>query len=234
MAALVDSLLIVVVQFVVLGVMWGVVALTIGDPMGTALGPWIIAILGLIAFSLLWGYYVLFEMIWNGQSPGKRWVGLRVIKSTGAPISLVDSIIRNLVRLVDFMPAYYGVGVIVMFFNDQARRLGDFAAGTLVVREQKDVTLESLSAAPRRPSQAPQKEPLPGLQNLTTDDYDLIARYLQRRYNLANRGQLARKLASSIRARMGLPPEDLSHQAADEFLVQVADAYRQHARSGGQ
>jgi uncharacterized RDD family membrane protein YckC len=230
-AALIDSILILILQVLVVGVTWGVLAATAGDPLESSLSTWIIALLGLLAFALLWGYYLLFEMIWNGQSPGKRWIGLRVIKSTGAPISLVDSAIRNLVRLVDFLPAYYGVGVIVMFFNDQARRLGDYAAGTLVVRERKDVTLDSLSSPQRQPQQAAQVEPLPGLEYLTNDDYDLIVRFLGRRQNLANREALARKLAVSIADRMGQPSQSFTYRTAEEFLVKVANAYRQRARS---
>lgn len=234
MAALVDSLLIVIIQVVVLLVSLAALSATPDDLMNGQLGYWVVAALGLLAFALFWGYYLLFEMIWNGQSPGKRWVGLRVIKDTGAPISLVDSAIRNLVRLVDFLPMYYGVGVIVMFFNDQARRLGDFAAGTLVVRERKDVTLENLAGPrPHKPRQEAQEELLPGLDNLTSDDYDLIVRFLRRRSELANRGQLARKLAARIGTRMGLPPQHLTLAAAEQFLRQVANAYRQRTRSAG-
>jgi uncharacterized RDD family membrane protein YckC len=232
MAALVDSLLIVILEAMVLLVVLSVLATTPGDLLSGQLGVWIIAGLGLLAFALLWGYYLFFEMIWNGQSPGKRWVGLRVIKDTGAPVSLVDSAIRNLVRFVDFMPAYYGVGVIVMFLNDQARRLGDFAAGTLVIRERRDVTLESLTVTPRRSDSSAPEDPLPGLENLTSDDYDLIVRFLQRRSELANRDRLARRLATTIGARMGYSSRDLSPQAAERFLEHVVNVYRQRVQAG--
>jgi uncharacterized RDD family membrane protein YckC len=234
MAALVDSLIVIVIELVVLTVALAVTTSAPNDLLAGGIGSWILAVLGLLAFAILWGYYLLFEMIWNGQSPGKRWVGLRVIKDTGAPISFVDSAIRNLVRLVDFLPAYYGVGVLVMFFNDRARRLGDFAAGTLVVRERKDVTLESLvtPAATARPPGAEDRI-LPGLENLTSGDYDLIVRFLRRRFQLVNQAELTQRLAATIQARMGLPAGHLSPRAAEQFLRQVADAYRQRARSAG-
>jgi uncharacterized RDD family membrane protein YckC len=234
MAALVDSFLIVIMQAVVVLVILGVLAATPGDLLSGQFGVWIVAGLGLLAFALLWGYYLFFEMLWNGQSPGKRWVGLRVIKDTGAPVSLVDSAIRNLVRLVDFLPAYYGVGVIVMFLNDQARRLGDFAAGTLVIRERKDVTLESLTASPRRSESEALVDSLPGLENLTSDDYDLIVRFLKRRQGLANRDRLALRLAATIGARMGYSSRDLSPQAAEKFLEHVVNDYRQRAQARGE
>jgi uncharacterized RDD family membrane protein YckC len=224
MAALVDSILIAVIQVAVLGATWAVYANTSGG----SLTSWLAAILGLVGFALFWGYYLLFEMIWNGQSPGKRWVGLRVIKDSGAPISFVDSAVRNLVRLIDFLPLYYGIGVVAMFLNSQARRLGDLAAGTLVVRERKDVTLDSLVAlAPQpRPVGEGDDEPPPGLENLDPGDYDLIIRFLRRRRALANRGALAQKVAASIRARMGLAPQPLAPLEAERFLVWVVDAYR--------
>jgi uncharacterized RDD family membrane protein YckC len=233
LAALVDTLIIVILQALVLGLTLAVLAGTLGDLRGGGVGTWIAAGLGLLAFALLWGYYLLFEMIWNGQSPGKRWVGLRVIKDNGAPISFVDSVIRNLVRLVDFLPAYYGIGVVVMFLNDQARRLGDFAAGTLVIRERKGVALDSLIVLSRPAAPALLAEPLPGLESLAAGDYDLIERFLQRRDGLANRERLACKLAANISARMGLAPQELAPLAAEEFLLHVANAYRQHHRSSG-
>ena len=95
---------------------------------------------------MIWGYFVFFEVIWHGQTPGKRWVGLRVIKEGGYPLGFVDSVIRNVVRLADFLPAYYMLGAIVMFIDPRSRRLGDLAAGTLVVRERREFTPASLVA----------------------------------------------------------------------------------------
>jgi uncharacterized RDD family membrane protein YckC len=231
LAALVDTLLIVLLQALVLGLTIAALAARSGDLPGGSLRAWIVAGLGLLAFGLLWGYYLFFEMIWNGQSPGKRWVGLRVIKDSGAPISFVDSAIRNLVRLIDFLPAYYGIGVVVMFLNDQARRLGDLAAGTLVIRERKGVALDSLVARSQPAASALPAEPIPGLESLAASDYDLIERFMQRRVGLVNRDRLARKLAASIGARMGLPAQELTPLAAEEFLLRVATAYREYHRS---
>jgi uncharacterized RDD family membrane protein YckC len=230
MAALVDTAILALVEALVMSIGFGVSSTALDDPLDSPATPWLIAILGLIAFALLWGYYVLFEMIWNGQSPGKRWVGLRVIKVSGGPISLVDSAVRNLVRLIDFLPAYYGVGVIVMFLNDRARRLGDLAAGTLVVRERTDVSLDALASTTRPvPLQMPD-EPLDGMERLAAEDYDLVARFLSRRHDLQNRDGLALKLARTVRARMDLPPQEFTAAGAEEFLVQVAHAYRQRTR----
>ncbi|MCB9148371.1 MAG: RDD family protein [Caldilineaceae bacterium] len=119
----------------------------------------VLAIFALLNFVLLWGYYILFELIWNGQTPGKRVAKTRVVRMDGNPIRFWDNVIRNLVRFIDFMPSAYGVGLITMFCNRHARRLGDFAAGTLVVKEQPELALENIAARPRANSPAGRSAP---------------------------------------------------------------------------
>jgi uncharacterized RDD family membrane protein YckC len=111
-----------------------------------------IGILGVTA--VLLGYYIFFELIWNGQSPGKRAMRLRVIQISGYPVTPIAVLIRNVLRLVDFLPAYYGIGVITMIVNRNARRLGDLAAGTIVVKEGREGDLSSLPASDTTPSNA--------------------------------------------------------------------------------
>ena len=89
----------------------GITSTEISYPeLGDTLGNWLGAIGGILVFALFWGYYMVFEVTTNGQSPGKRALGLRVIKDGGYPIGLADSAIRNLVRVVDFLPFFYGAG----------------------------------------------------------------------------------------------------------------------------
>lgn len=98
----------------------------------------VLAALGLLAgFLIVWGYHIGFETWMRGQSPGKRVVGLRVVKDSGAPVGFFDALIRNLLRMVDLLPANYAVGVISIFATRTHKRLGDLAAGTLVVREPR-------------------------------------------------------------------------------------------------
>ena len=84
-----------------------------------------------ILFAIYWGYFAFFESIWSGQTPGKRYAGIRVIKESGRPINAFDAIGRNLMRAVDGLPGIYGVGLVCMMCNQQSRRLGDFVAGTV-------------------------------------------------------------------------------------------------------
>ena len=92
-----------------------------------------VAILGW--FCLFFVYFFVFEWLWDGQTPGKRILGLRVTLSNGLPLSFWPALVRNLVRLVDFLPFYYGLGGLVAMSNGLSQRAGDFAAGTMVVRE---------------------------------------------------------------------------------------------------
>ena len=201
-AALVDSLIILILQ----GIVYSTLFLLLGreslfERNNTT---WLIALFSLIAFALLWGYYIFFEMLWNGQSPGKRWSGLRVIRADGAPITLAESMIRNLVRLIDFLPVYYGVGVVTMFVNDQSRRLGDMAAGTLVVRDKETVTLSTLESTAQEPSllgfhfsEEDLNMELP-LAKLTAAEIQVAEEFLRRRVSLPNRSRLARSIVASL------------------------------------
>lgn len=102
-------------------------------------GKWFFAGVIFVFFLLLWGYFALFEAFWHGQTPGKRVMKLRVIKDSGRQITLFEALARNLLRYVDYMPSLYLAGVITMLANKRNKRLGDLAAGTLVVHERAEV-----------------------------------------------------------------------------------------------
>lgn len=217
LAAIVDSALLIVAQALVLypiGVLAGVSDLTnsLFVAVGAALG-----------FALVWGYYIVFELLWSGQSPGKRLFSLRVVREGGRPISFLAALIRNTVRLVDFLPALYGIGVVTMFADQRARRLGDFAAGTFVIRERSTVTLASLTRTADPPLAAPT---LATITLLTEDDYALVREFLERREALGRdvRQRIALQLAAGLQARLGIPQGG----DAELFLQYVAREYRAH------
>lgn len=87
-------------------------------------------------FALQWGYFLAFEWLWTGQTPGKRVVGIRVIQDKGMAVSFVQAAVRNFVRVVDALPAFYALGFAAAAVSRHHRRLGDLAAGTLVVQVQ--------------------------------------------------------------------------------------------------
>jgi uncharacterized RDD family membrane protein YckC len=89
----------------------------------------------LVAFLIQFGYFAFFEAVWNGQTPGKRYVHLRVINESGRPINTYQSLARNLLRIVDSIPGIYAVGILCALLNGKNKRLGDYVAGTVVVHE---------------------------------------------------------------------------------------------------
>jgi len=90
----------------------------------------------LLLFVVFWGYPVLFEVLRDGQTLGKRALGLRVVAASGAPVGWLASIVRNLMRTVDMLPLCYGFGAVSALVDPRSRRLGDLVAGTVVVHAE--------------------------------------------------------------------------------------------------
>ena len=238
--ALIDTLLIVILLLLVNFVLFAAIAAADGLPLGMA--EWaegvIVALYALLNFGIIWGYYLIFELIWRGQTPGKRGAGIRVIAVGGGPATFLEVAIRNLVRIVDFMPFGYAVGLVTMLFNRQARRLGDFAAGTLVVKHRGEIKLAALGeatpagapgAAIAQPTDLP---PFPTLRRLRGNDYQLICATLARYDAGAASPALLRRLALAVAARLQTtPPVVYDATINRNFLAAVAAAYREQAEN---
>ena len=97
---------------------------------------WMQAVITLVSFICILAYYPFFELRNNGQSPGKKIFGLRVVRDGGLPINISSSLIRNILRIADLMPGAYGVGLVTVFFNKTNKRLGDISAGTMVIKDR--------------------------------------------------------------------------------------------------
>jgi len=228
LAALVDTFIIGALQVAVIGALIFMLFKTGSDTLfsGDAFF-WIIAAAGLIGFILLWGYYIGFEIFWNGQTPGKRWVGLRVIRVDGTPITISESIIRNLVRLIDILPTGYGVGVAVMFINTNSRRLGDLTAGTIVVYDSKMGTLENATANVLDTNivQSSLPEGFP-LEKLTQHNLEIIEEFLMRRAELSNRSVLAKHILKSLLAQWEIPEQTIPLDRAEDILAAMYKTIR--------
>ena len=239
LAALVDTLAILLLQVVILGtLLWLVLRSTSTDTLlNSKAGYWVLGIVTLISFIFFWGYYIFFEIMWNGQTPGKRLIGLRVIRLDGTPVTVAEVVIRNLVRMIDLLPTAYGVGVVTMFINENSRRLGDFAAGTVVVydrsvteltdgRSKREMELAALSTYTGVPEGFP-------VERLTEPDMDLIEEFLLRRYQLPNREQLAAYILISFYSRFGLPVDATLSGTPDNALVAIYKAAQQRKAGNG-
>jgi uncharacterized RDD family membrane protein YckC len=102
------------------------------------------ALLGVFFFQ--WVYWTALEVLWRGQTFGKRLLKIRVVRGDGSPVGVFESAVRNLLRVIDFLPLAYGVGVVAMLIDPKHRRLGDLAAGTLTLREEQ-IALEKYRVA---------------------------------------------------------------------------------------
>ena len=185
-----------------------VVALLVTDTRGFAAG----AILAVTVFALLFVYPTAFELGAAGQTPGKRLNGLRVVHDDGSPLTFRSSALRNVLRLVDLLPGLYLVGAIAIFATRSNQRLGDLAAGTLVVREPRTVA----TAAAEIPKVEETADELPAwdVSGLHAAELAALRRFLERRSSLDGvpRSLLARDLAARLRPSVGgvgadLPPE---------------------------
>jgi uncharacterized RDD family membrane protein YckC len=179
---------------------------------------WEVALLILSVFLLMYGYFTCFEILWNGQTPGKRMIGLRVVKISGRPLTPAETIGRNLMRIVDSLPAFYAVGVIAALTNPQNKRLGDFVAGSIVVREGSLKEMMPVwQASPTEMSQAAAGAPLAplGAHALSMEELTLIDTFLHRRHNLAPdvRARMASEILERVRPKLSLPPGDASAES---------------------
>jgi uncharacterized RDD family membrane protein YckC len=190
-------------------------------------GIWTFAILVFALFSLQFGYFALFEALWNGQTPGKRWTHLRVIKDSGRPINAYDAILRNLLRIVDSLPTMYATGLITMLISRENKRVGDYAAGTVVIHEKPLQGVSSIWQQSATPTQPPAAGPLP---QITVEELQLVEAFLDRRGSLEPhvRRAMAQQIADRLAERWAVPAEDRAD--VEKFLEAAAEQRRQTAR----
>lgn len=195
---------------------------------------WAIAFAILIPFLLHWGYFALFEGFWHGQTPGKRVAKIRVIQQSGRAVTFFEALSRNLVRVIDMLPTFYIAGVVSIFVTSRNQRLGDLAAGTLVVHEgqaRHEVSLGNtrLLTQVATPAQAAPRAislPADALHRLTTADLQAIETFLERRLDMSLevRQALAARLVASTASRMQSQPPPNMHP--ETFLEEVAYGMR--------
>jgi uncharacterized RDD family membrane protein YckC len=204
---------------------------------------WMVGIALIVFFLFHWGYFTLFEAFRNGRTPGKSVAKIHVIHRSGRAVSFVESLARNLVRFVDYLPSLYGVGLITMFLSRQNQRLGDMVAGTLVVRDREVETPHwgetgSLTfTAPAMEGIAPLPAPhlsvllsASGLAKLSTADLEVLEGFFARRLDmdLTTRRALAQRMAQALCAKSGL--EIPAGTSVETFLEAVAHQLREVAR----
>lgn len=181
-------------------------------------GQWIAALLIGFTFLTHFGYFIIFEILWRGQTPGKKVVHIRVVKDSGRTLSASETILRNLMRIADQLPALYAVGILSALLTAQNQRLGDLMAGSIVVREaslsQMRPVWDNAAAAAVGTTHS---------QQLSDDDLSLIETFLARRSELPGnvRSRMASEILERLQARStlhvdaGLPAESVLETLAN-------------------
>ncbi len=232
---LVFSLVLVAVAVGSLAILFLLLGLIFGSPTvpsgSGGLDIWAMGAISVAVFVARGCYYVYFEVRRNGQSPGKSLMGLRVMREGGYPITLAHSAIRNILRLVDALPAFYAVGSLALLSNSKRQRLGDLAAGTVVVRQVAEMEqAESLTVTEEDQS----AEPIPESAKLPAAVYDITVEFLKRRHLMTQsaRRRIARLLAElAIHATGAQLPARRSYEG---FLSALASGYRRELQRQSQ
>ncbi|MEO6588461.1 MAG: RDD family protein [Pyrinomonadaceae bacterium] len=209
------------------------------NQMAAEMPKWTIAILIIIVFLLFSGYFIFFEWLMNGQTPGKRLMKLRVIREDGRPITLWEVIARNLLRIFDAVPGFvipiYSVGLISIFMNTRDQRIGDLFAGTVVIRERTDEAPTFAETFSQRISDAALRrvqkktEFQANVRLLDENEIEVVESFLRRRWDLTDRQRLwmAWRVALPIMYKLK-PNYDMETFTYEGFLEEIVHRY--HAR----
>jgi uncharacterized RDD family membrane protein YckC len=199
---------------------------------------WVYAILLVVLFVLLSGYFAIFEWLWNGQTPGKRWLKLRVIREDGRPITFFEATVRNLLRNFDIMPfPFYSIGLISVFASTKDQRIGDMIAGTVVVRERETEApvFAQVFASPVS-DQALRRsfQPVPftaSVNELGETEIEVVETFLRRRWDLKDvpRQWMAWRVAMPLLYKLR-PEYDRATFTYEGFLEELLHRYREHHR----
>ncbi len=194
----------VIVFLIILG------ALDVKQPDSDALRFGVFFLAMLMAF--FWILYdILFETWWSGQTPGKRLMGARVVRDGGAPVDFTATCIRNLMAVGDFLPMGYLAGALLIALTSKRQRLGDMAAGTLVIRERQQAPPARTQKVLEQFVSAEVTFTVAQVARCTSDDRRILRSFFQRLFQMppAARFKLAGQLVTTLRKRMEAPPTEL-------------------------
>lgn len=199
---------------------------------------WVIALLVVMEFIIINGYFAIFEWAWRGQTPGKRIMKLRVIREDGRPISFYEAMVRNLIRVIDFIvPPFYSIGLVSVFATSRDQRVGDLVAGTVVVREREAEApaFSEVFASPiSDPALRRSHKPVPftaDLNNLNEEEISVVENFLRRRWDLKEypRQWMAWRVSMPILFKLR-PQYDLATFNYEGFLEELLHRYREKHR----
>jgi uncharacterized RDD family membrane protein YckC len=203
------------------------------------MSKWAVAALIIIIFALFTGYFIFFEWFWNGQTPGKRLLKLRVIREDGRPVTLWEAAARNLLRIFDAVPGFvvpvYSIGLIAIFLSSRDQRVGDVFAGTVVIREREAEapTFRETFSNPVSDAAFRRVQKRAGFQAninlLTESEIEVVESFLRRRWDLTERQRIWMAWRIAVPLMYKLKPNyDLQNFTYEGFLEEIL--HRFHAR----
>ncbi|NEQ23147.1 MAG: RDD family protein [Microcoleus sp. SIO2G3] len=208
-------------------ILWAIVSsgLLFSLPNDDTAQLWLGAIALLVSFVIYVGYFVFFETLWQGQTPGKRYVKIRVVREDGKPAGLSQATLRSLLRPVDDL---LFIGALMIVFSNREKRLGDWAAGTIVVQEERPAAAATFPISQAARSLADQLLAQSDIGQLRPDDFAVVRNYLQQR------SQLERRARSELSLRLAQQVQEVIHfdkflPETDLFLEAVYLAYQQQS-----
>lgn len=211
------------------------------DRLFTEMPKWTIAVLIVVLFLIFAGYFIAFEWLWNGQTPGKRLLKLRVIRDDGRPLTLWEAIARNLLRIGDAVPGFivpiYSVGLIVIFLSGRDQRLGDIFAGTVVIRERTDEAPTFAETFSSRVTDVAftRVQKISGIKanvdKLTEREVEVVETFLRRRWDLTDRQRswMAWRIALPIMYKLK-PAYNADDFTYEGFLEEILHKFHAHQR----
>ncbi|HEY9645792.1 MAG TPA: RDD family protein [Chroococcidiopsis sp.] len=186
---------------------------------------WLLAIALIVCFVIFVGYFVFFETVWQGQSPGKRLAKIRVIRDDGRPVRIGQATMRALLRPIDDL---LSLGVFMIVLSKREKRLGDWVAGTIVVQDVRPTAKSAFALSDQAEAIAQQLLAMADFSNMLPDDFAVIREYLQRRSLMERKAKsdLSLTLARQVKAVIALEtlPQDMT---PDAFLEAAYLAYQQ-------
>ncbi len=195
---------------------------------GQLFASWITGFLFILLFILGFsGYHIFFELLWNGKTPGKKMTSIKVIRDGGFPVEVTSSFIRNLIRIVDFIPFYYFAGIISIVLCKNKKRLGDIVAGTMVIKEYADITPPVLNSH----EECSNGINLSYLEKITEHEYTLIRELILRNEELDinARKAIAKSIAGALIEKLEIDGSHIEEREY-EFLEELVKELRNNEK----
>ncbi|MBM7619182.1 putative RDD family membrane protein YckC [Bacillus tianshenii] len=224
-AFIIDQIILLIVNILIIIGLLFMINGTFMDFFSADMPSYLIAGAIILIFIIRWAYFFAFEYFSGGSTLGKKMVGIRVIQENGHSITLLSSLLRNLLRIIDSLPMNYLVGMLMIFFHSKHKRLGDLVAGTIVVHERRKKKMKLTPIEKEIQKRGLSRENLVlndyDLRRFNEKDWKLMKTYSNRFLQLSvdDRILLTRQVAEIVSPKLGMPVEDKGYEELENLLL---------------